>query len=230
MHRVGWIAPLVVGALLAGCSSDLSTLEAGSGGGSASPVENYKEQRMRDAMRGLSYDRGMVSLTAEAGQIAQRGTLEEGARLAAEAAKVFETNDFPAAIAAYTKAVIVAPQRAETYLGLGRALLPKGRTVEAEAAFRTALGLNPKSLETKIEIARLVDSRGESEATIAAWKNVLSQDPKVAEAHSRLAVATYYKGDAAGAWRHISACERLGGSVPAQFKDLVRSESGATTP
>jgi Flp pilus assembly protein TadD len=185
---------------------------------------------MRDAMRGLSYDRGMVTLTAEAGQIAQRGTLEEAARLAAEAEKVFETNDFPAAIAAYTKAVIVAPQRSETYLGLGRALLPKGRTVEAEAAFRTALGLNPKSLETKIEIARLVDSRGESDATIAAWKNVLSQNSNVAEAHGRLAIATYYKGDAVGAWRHISACERLGGSVPAQFKDLVRSESGATMP
>jgi tetratricopeptide (TPR) repeat protein len=185
---------------------------------------------MREALRGLSFDRGVVTLTAESGQIGRRGTLDEGARLAAEAERIFQTNDFPAAVAAYAKSVIVAPSRSESYLGLGNALAPAGYVTEAEAAFRTALGLDPKSLAAKTAIARLVDSRGDAAATIAAWKSVLAQDPKSAEAHGRIAIATYYQGDVAGAWRHIAACERLGGSVPAQFKDLVRSEVSSARP
>ena len=221
---------LAVLALAWGCSGGTGPVTKEGTGGGASPVVSYKGKRMREAMRGLSYETGRVTLTAEAGQIAKTGTAQDAARIAAEADRVFQTNDWPAAIALYTKAVIVAPDRAATYLGLAQALRPKGRDAEAEAAVRTAIDLDPKNLEARLSLARVVDSRGESDPTIAAWKAVLALDSRQAEAHGRIAIATYYKGDARGALRAIEECERLGGQVPPQFKDMVRSEVGSTRP
>lgn len=213
---------VVASSILAGCQSGGEHVAVGTA--SASPVENYKDERMRDAMRGLDYSSGRVTLTADAAQIAQRGTREEAARLAAAAATVFKTNDLPAAIAAYSKAVIVDPTRAETYLGLSAALLPKGREKEAESSIRTAILLAPTSIDARVALARLIDMRGESATTIAAWYEVLALDPKVAEAHGRLAIALYYQGKKEEAQRHVRKCEALGGSVPSQFKDLLLTE------
>ncbi len=222
MRHFHWVALAAASAILAGCQSHVETTPMGTA--SASPVENYKEQRMREAMRGLDYSTGLVKLNADSAQIARRGTREDAARLAAEAKATFETNDFPAAIAAYTKAVIVDPTRAETYLGLSAALLPKGREKEAEAAIRTAILLAPKSIDARVALARLIDMRGESATTIAAWYEVLALDPKVAEAHGRLAIGLYYKGNQEEAQRHLHECEELGGSVPSQFKDMLLTE------
>ncbi|MCW5937215.1 MAG: tetratricopeptide repeat protein [Fimbriimonadaceae bacterium] len=230
MNWIRWTAAAAAAAALAGCFLRTNLGSEETGGGGASPIENYKEARMRDALRGLDFSTGKVTLTAEAAKIAPRGSLADGARLAAEADRVFETNDFPAAIEAYKKAVIVAPGRAETYLGLAQALVPKGRSAEAEAAVRTAVSLSPKNLDARLAWARLVDAKGDAEATVAAWSALLAVDGTIAEAHDRLAIATYYRGDAHGALKHIEACERLGGAVPAHFKDLVRSEAGTTKP
>jgi tetratricopeptide (TPR) repeat protein len=230
MTWIRWSGVLAVLALALGCTGGPGPVADDGAGGGASPVENYKEQRMRDAMRGLSYDTGRVTLTSESGKVAQRGTAQDAARIAAEADRVFQTNDWPAAIGLYTKAVIVAPDRAATYLGLAQALRPKGRDAEAEAALRTAIDLDPKNLSAHVALARVVDSRGESQATVAAWRQVSALDSRNSEAHARIAVATYYMGDARGAWRAIGECERLGGEVPSQFKDMVRSEVGSTRP
>lgn len=233
MHGIRWIGILVAALMGMACSPGSKTVgRAGlaESGGATSPIENYKEQRMREAMRGLDYSSGRVTLTAEAAEVARPGTEADGARLAAEAEAIFLTNDFPAAIAAYTKAVITYPRRAQTYLGLASALLPKGRFDEAEAAIRTALELEPRSPEARIALARLIEMRGENAPTIAAWKDVLAVDPRNAEAHARLAIATYYSGDSRGALEHVQACERLGGTLPAQFKDLIMQElSGLRT-
>ena len=222
MRLLHWVAFAAASAILAGCQSGVETTPMGTA--SASPVENYKDQRMREAMRGLDYSSGRVTLTAEAKQIAQRGTREEAARLAAEAKATFETNDFPAAIAAYTRAVIVDPTWAETYLGLSSALVAKGRENEAEAAIRTAILLAPQAVDARVALARLIDMRGNSSTTIAAWYEVLALSSKVAEPHGRIAIALYYQGNRQEAQHHVRECERLGGNVPVQFKDLLLTE------
>ncbi len=230
MRLIQWILVLAASAVVVGCTGGGFTSSNPAGAGGASPVENYKEARMREALRGLDYSSGLVTLSPEAREIAAEGTLADGARLAAEADAVMQTNDFPAAIAAYTKAVIVAPNRAATYLSLAQALQPKGRSTEAEAAIRTAIRLEPKSLDANLALARLIDTRGDSAATVSAWQAVLALDSKVAEAHGRIAIATYYQGDTAGAAKHIDACEKLGGNVPSQFKDMVVAEARSAKP
>lgn len=227
MRFVGWACLSAAFLALIGCENNLESVATRSEGGSASanPIENYKDQRMREAMRGLNYESGLVTLTQEAAQISKTGSEADGARLAAAANEVFRANDFPASIAAFTKAVIVAPGRAATYLGLSQALIAKGRSREAEAAVRTSIKLAPRSIDAKIALAKLVDMSGEATTTIAAWNEVLALDPDVAEAHGRIAIATYYQGDTVGALRLVRECERLGGQVPSQFKDLLLTET-----
>lgn len=214
--------------MMVGCASEVVNTPTESA--SANPVENYKDQRMREAMRGLDYSSGRVVLTREAAQIAQRGTTAQAVKLAQEADRLFDKNDFPVTIAAYTKAVIVDPTRAETYLGLSQALLGKGKEAEAQAAIRTALDLDPQNLAAYVLLARVIDRKGESNPTIAAWNDVLAINPKHGEAHARIAIATYYLGDTVGALSHIQTAERNGGEVPAHFKSMVVAEVAAKTP
>lgn len=222
MRLLHFAAFVVASSILAGCQSCGEQIAAATA--SASPIENYKDQRMRDAMRGLDYSTGRVTLSLDSAQVARCGTREEATRLAAEAAADYETNDLPAAIAAYTKAVIVDPTRAETYVGLSQALLPKGRGQEAEAALRTAIALDSRFVDARVALARVIDMRGESAPTISAWNEVLTLDSKHSEAHGRIAIAHYYGGNRAAALRHLRECEDLGGSVPSQFKDMLLTE------
>lgn len=214
--------------IMVGCANEVANTPTGSA--SANPVENYKDQRMREAMRGLDYSSGRVVLTREAATIASRGTTAEAAKLDREADQLFDKNDFPVTIAAYTKAVIVDPTRAETYLGLSQALLGKGKESEAQAALRTALDLEPNNLQAHVLLARTIDRKGVSEPTIDAWNEVLAIDAKHGEAHARIAIATYYQGDAVGSLRHIESAEKNGGEVPAHFKSMVVAEVAAKNP
>lgn len=221
-----WRGLLAASVVLGGCGTASIPTETQSGGGvAANPIENYKDQRMREAMRGLTYADGRVTLSSEAGQISGRGTHAKAAEQAALGRQVLETNDFPAAIAALTKAVIIAPERAESYLDLSRALLAKGRDREAEAAIRTAIELAPGNIDGHVALARLIDRSGKSAEAIAAWKDVLVLDETYAEAHGRISIASYYLGDKGAARLHIRECERLGGQVPTQFKDLLITET-----
>lgn len=221
-----WTGLLTASVVLGGCGTASIPSETQSvGGAAANPIENYKDQRMREAMRGLTYADGRVTLSSEAGQISGRGTLAEAAEQAVLGRQILDTNDFPAAIAALTKAVIIAPQRAESYLDLSQALLAKGRDQEAEAAIRTSIDLAPSNIDAHVALARLVDRSGKSAEAIAAWKDVLVLDETFAEAHGRISIASYYQGDKVAARLHLRECERLGGQVPSQFKDLLITET-----
>lgn len=214
--------------VMVGCANEVATPSVGTGPGN--PVENYKDQRMREAMRGLDYRSGRVVLSREADQVARRGTPTEGLRLAKDADNLFSSNDFPVVIAAYTKAIIVDPTRAETYLGLSQALLAKGRDAEAMAAIRTAIDLQPSSVLAHVRLAQVIERKGESESTIEAWNQVLALDAKHGEAYARIAIATYYQGDAVGSLRFIETAEKNGGEVPSHFKSMVVAEVAAKNP
>jgi len=103
---------------------------------------NFKERRMADAMRGLTYDSGFVRVDpAAAAEYMNRGD-----RDAAEAfyrtglTQLFEENDRVAAISAFTKAIIILPEDPRYFTGLGQALLYKGKTSDRFFSHRSAAG------------------------------------------------------------------------------------------
>lgn len=193
------------------------------GAAGGNPIENYRQELLRRAMRGLRYDSGLVEIdTKEAAQIARRGSVEQAMAEAERAEQALtDRNDSLGAIAGFTKAVIIAPQLARPYEGLGRALITKGKVQEAEAAFRTALTIDPNLVEAHFNLGHVLQMQGRLEEAISAWHEVLKRKPGDGETHSRLAIAYYYLNDYLNAWRHVHAAEASNHAVPPQFRELL---------
>lgn len=212
-------------AVLGGCASNLGP-QAGAPSGDAlsngvSPMDNYKSRVLREAMLGLDYSSGYVTLSQDAGKVAQRGSRVDADRAAAVAATTLEGNLYVEAIRDYTKAVIVDPTRAETYAGLGLALSVKGRNDEAFAAYKTALKLNPELPEALRLYGRALDARGDYDEAIATYENLSKVAPGDAEAPTRLAVLHLALGRAGKAAIFAQRAEALGGSLPPQVKEQL---------
>jgi tetratricopeptide (TPR) repeat protein len=225
-----WCLALASGLAAIGCAPSGSRVAQGEGRavGSASPSENYKQTRAREALAGLRFDSGVVTLTEEASRIARPGTPAEAKAQIERAEKLRLGNDYWGAIAAYRTAVIMAPARVESYLGFGRALMAEGKVVEALASFETARKLDPRSAEIAREIAMATETFGDFARSAEAWRGVLALDSRHGEAHYRLAVASFYTNDVTGAVRHISRAEAHGFAVPPQFKELVSGKAAQT--
>jgi len=230
------MALLVCVVVLSGCSSEKQSEQAAVID-EAAPVEagelsppsagqGYKEKRMADALRGLSYDTGRVvvdpaaaqplpdaEVFATAGDAYQRGLFY-----------LFEKNDRVAAIGALTRAVIMAPESPEHLTGLGQALLRKGLGDEAIASFNTALEFAPGHFEARKQLAWALQMSGDYQASKQAWLQVLDLDPDHGEAYGRLAVLDYYLEDYESAWAGVARAEALGYKVPAQFLPLLREK------
>ncbi|MBU0638553.1 MAG: hypothetical protein KKB50_06785 [Planctomycetes bacterium] len=192
----------------------------------ASPIEDYRHERLRQAMAGLSYDSGRVAVDEEfAATIATRGD-HDAAAAEYELGEdlLLEQNDRIGAIAAFTRAVLIWPEEARFYDGLGRALLWKGKASEAIAAFRTGLDLEPQSVELHFLLADTLNRIGDAAGATAGYETVLELDPGHAAAHGRLARLCYYAGDDEGAWRHIAAAEQGGEVLPAQLPLLLKGQ------
>lgn len=191
-----------------------------------SPIENYKDKVLRESMIGLSYNSGLVSLNSDSDKIAKRASRAEAAKQAAEAAKIFEGNDWPAAIAAYTKAVIMDPERAESYVGLSKPLWLKRKELEAKAAIDTALKLDSKLASAWVELAVWSERNNKPVEGRKAWEEVAKLQPNNARAYERLAIIAWENGNDALAAENIRKAERFGGMVPAQVKASVEQRLG----
>lgn len=196
-----------------------------------SPIENYKEQRLADALRGLTYDTGRVRIDEEAARdIAQRGSIEEALAEARRGEALLADNYRLDAIRAFTRAVIIAPDAPETYRGLAGALAKKGLTQNAEAALRAAIDLDPDYVDAWFDLGHVRQLEGRFPEAIDAWNEVLARTDDHADAHHRLALANYYEENYADAWTHTQRAEALGTPVPPQFKPLIQrkmSEPGS---
>ncbi|NOG56066.1 MAG: tetratricopeptide repeat protein [Planctomycetes bacterium] len=187
---------------------------------------------MRQAMQGLIYDSGLVEVdpVVAADVVGDRNPdaavaeYEEGLRM------LYVVNDRVAAIASFTRAVLLNPDRIEHYNGLGRALLFKGKMAESLAAFRTALLIDPDDFDAQLGLAEAMQmGGGEYEDAIVAWQRVLALDPSYDEAHGRLAALLYYTGDYAESWEHVHQAEAMGYAVPPQFRPLLAAKMAEPT-
>lgn len=189
------------------------------------PIQQYKQQRMADAMRGLDYETGRVVIDQKiAAEIARPGTVEEAIVEARRGEELLTTNHFEESISAFTRAVIIASDAPEMYKGLAGALVLKGRMKEAEAALRTAIDLDTDYIDARFDLAHLLQLQGRIEEAIDAWYEVLAADADHAHAHYRLALAQYYANHYADSWTHVHRAEDLGLNMPPQFRPLLEGK------
>jgi Flp pilus assembly protein TadD len=190
-----------------------------------SPIENYKQQQIADALRGLNYGTGFVEIDEQtAPEIAERGTVEEATDESDRGAQLLVENHILDAIKAFTRAVIIAPDEPQMYVRLGGGLVNKGLTDEAEAAYRTALELDPESVEARFLLGQAFQLTGRMDEAIEAWYEVLDRSPDHTGAHYHLAISQYYTNDYAAAWEHVHRAEALGQTLPSQFRPLLEAK------
>jgi tetratricopeptide (TPR) repeat protein len=92
------------------------------------------------------------------------------------------------AVAAYERALALAPGYADAHCNLGTVHYGQGRRSAALACFRKALDSDPLHLEANFNLANLLEERGEDEAAARHYRIVLRVDPHYADAHVNLAL------------------------------------------
>ncbi|MCG3127562.1 MAG: hypothetical protein CHACPFDD_02425 [Phycisphaerae bacterium] len=193
--------------------------------GAASPIDDYRRGRVIAAMRGLRYESGLVEIdAAEAGKIVATQDPDEAAAENARGRQLLDEGMSVEAVAAHTRAVLLAPNVAAYYDALGTALVTKGRIAEALASYRTALKLDPRLIETRYRAGNMLEMLGRSDEAIAVWEDVVAQMPAHADAHRKLAIAHYFQGRYDAAWVETHLVEALGQSVPPQFRKLLEGQ------
>jgi tetratricopeptide (TPR) repeat protein len=107
---------------------------------------------------------------------------EEGCMLDAQTGKANE------AVAAYRRAVELAPDFADAWCNLGTVHFHRGERPEARACYERALEADPDHLEANFNLANLLDDEGRREAALHHYKNAVRVDPAFADARLNLAL------------------------------------------
>ena len=119
-----------------------------------------------------------------------------------------DKGQFDEAIAAYERAIAVAPGYAEAYNNLGNALRDKGRWKEAVAAFQRAIALKPGFSEAYCNLGVTLRDGDQLDEAIAAYRQAIALNPHLPEAHRNLGAALADKGmvdEATGVYRRALA-------------------------
>jgi len=243
-HRAAVSAWIAAGFLLAACGVDGLPAPApaelsGPGpapasadeapAGAAEPVvqggtEDYRAEQTRLAMRGITYVDGVLAIDREeARRLVDGPDAEASAAALAEGRGLIATNRRDEALAAMTRAVLLAPQDPAAYEGLGDALTVRRKYPEAAAAFRAGLARNPAGAGLHHKLGDILVRLNERVAAITEFRRALELDPSHAAARERLALQLYYTGQPAAAWREVHATEARGHDVPPQFRSLLAS-------
>jgi len=190
--------------------------------------EDPRRVREREAMRGILYDTGFAEVdAATAGGVAARGTIGQALVEFDRGMEYLESNTFTSAIGAFTKAVIIAPDHAPLYEGLGRALVLKRKEKEGAAAYRTAIRLDPRSASAHFGLADALQRLGEYEQAAAEYRAALDIDANHAQARLRLACVSFLLGDRGAAAEHARAAQALGERLPVALAALIEGREPA---
>ena len=181
------------------------------------------ERRLEEAMAGLVYEEDRVLLDPAVADEAGWATESQLLGLLSEAETLLGSGRAVGSIAAFTRAVIAAPDRTDPYEGLGRAWIREGRSRFALAAFLTALELCPDWTAVRFEVGNTLQRLWRLDDAVAVWQDVVDRDPGFADAHGRLAVAYYLLDMLALAEHHLAEAQALGGAVPAQLATMLHT-------
>lgn len=195
-----------------------------------SPVENYKQKVVVEALRGLLYKDGRVVLDLDRARDVESVDADAAADRLARGYDLLERhNQVLLALKEMTDAVIARPNDPDMYVGLGCALDRKGKVAKAEAAYRTALDLDTDHGDALRSLAALVYGEGRRVEAIEIWNSVLAKDPNDATVLLRLSLAQYYAGQIELAVDYLERADRGNADVPPQYRLLLDAAVAGTT-
>ena len=115
--------------------------------------------------------RALASLTGDPRGRAAAPFVREG-----DAAR--DRSDWPAAAAAYRRAVDIHPDRAAIWVQLGHMSKEGGEYDAAEAAYREALRREPENGDTHLNLGHLMKMRGRPGEALAAYRRAVELEPE----------------------------------------------------
>lgn len=194
--------------------------------GGLEPVTNWKSERKRLAMLGLSYEGSVVQrVEAEAQNVLAGLSQADLPRLIEQATSEFQLNRQLDAIASWTRVALLAPDVADHYLSLGLALQGFKLETQAQTAFRHGLSLEPSHVKLNLEVAGIHWKNGDFDQAVEDFEGVLELDDKNAEAWGALARGHFYAERDAQAWEAIHRTQDLGGRIPPQMIALLSART-----
>lgn len=208
-------------ALSVGCQSTQITSSDSGGIRPPDAVENVKEARFHAAIKGLTFDTGLVVVEP----LSRRSNTKLGKVYYEQGLEAFSVNRIIDALTLFNKAVHTAPDLAVAYNSLGKSLHAEGEADYALASYRTALALDENIIEAKYNIALHLGMTGNRVEAIELMNEVLEADPENPVGHERIAIWSYYLDDYETSWQHANAAEALGHKMPPQFIALLEKQS-----
>ncbi len=182
--------------------------------------DQREQEEFQEAIRGLNFNGGLVEVEAFTVRNAERAL-----QRATDGAEFLDVNQSTEAIKAYADAIRNAPDLAELYHGLGKALLSDTKDVHALAAFRSAVEIDPKFVEARVSLAITLAMSNEQDSAIQQMQRVVQLDPDHGLAHERMAVWHYYDHDYSKAWQETHSAQDLGHAMPPQFLALLEAHA-----
>ena len=143
---------------------------------------------------------------------AVQGLRTDRARLAEQASKFLQRQEFPEAEAALAKLLAATPDDPEALLLLGRLSYMQQRCQEAETAYRKYLKTQPDSLNGLIQLGLALMCQEQWTNAAVVLEQAIALKPDFAQAQSNLGLARSHAGDTAGAIR--------------AFRDALRASPG----
>lgn len=114
-----------------------------------------------------------------------------------------QQGDYPAAIAALTRALRAKPDVAEANATLGVIYLRQGKLEEAEAALRAEVKAHPEDVSAQQNLAIVLDSLQRRAEAIELLRRMLASRPDLADARYLLGKALLAEGAPAEALQHL---------------------------
>jgi tetratricopeptide (TPR) repeat protein len=120
-----------------------------------------------------------------------------------------ESADAAAAMAAYRRALAVAPEMLEASLNLGRLLHDTGRFNDAERVYRHALELGGEDARLLYNLGVLLEDMARKEEALEAYECAHRKDPRLADCCYNLALLCESLGKPREAIRYMAQYRRL---------------------
>ena len=137
-----------------------------------------------------------------------------------------EGSQFDLSLAEYQRALVIDPEFAEAYNGLGVAYLNLGQTDKAISSFERALKLSPGLLHARINLGLAYFDRGQFDDAIRENERVLSANPNIAVVHFNLALAYHNKSEFARAIPHYQEALRIDPKLVQAYFNLALIQQG----
>ena len=120
-----------------------------------------------------------------------------------------ETQDVPAAIEAYERALAADPGLLKARINLGCLLHEAGRLENAESIYRAAVRTRGADPVLLYDLGVLLEDMGRKREAVEAYEAALRDDPRFADCHYNLALLCRGLGRPREAIQHMAAYRRL---------------------